>query len=351
MSTPSKFTCLTLIVLGCCASPASVWAQSVPSSASSITTPSVAMSEADMHAMHGMHHAKSSAAEHASVPAMPPMSMPAASHAEPHAMQHGAEPSAKHEQHAKHATRAMSMAPMQGGNAPVDARDPDYSDGITFTPEHGLHMHGASRYTMLQIDRLEYFDARNERGTALEAQAWYGGDIDKLMLQLEGEFAHGRTENLRSEVAWSHAVSAFWDTQLGIRHDSGMGPARNWAAFGVQGLAPYWLEVQASAYLGPGGRTAARVELEYELLFTQRLILTPKFEVNAYGKDDPARGLGSGVSDAEFGLRLRYEIRRRFAPYLGVAWSHRFGATADFARRRGEATSDWQLVAGIRAWF
>jgi len=139
--------------------------------------------------------------------------------------------------------------------------------------------------------------------------------------------------------------------QGGVAHDFGEGPSRSWATFGVQGLAPYWFEVEALAYVGEQGRTAANVSAEYEMFLTQRLILQPKVELQLYGKDDPANGIGSGFSDAEVGLRLRYEIRREFAPYLGVVWSRKFGETADLAREHGDETDELQFVAGLRAWF
>lgn len=245
----------------------------------------------------------------------------------------------------------MDMDSMQGGSAPPDARDPDYSDGIRFQPDNDAHRMGTARYAMLLIDRLEYFDSGDEHGAALEVEGWYGGDLDKLWWKLEGEHAGGSLEDYRAEALWSHAVSAYFDTQLGLRHDGGEGPARNWAAFGIQGLAPYWFEVSATGYVGQGGRTAARFEAEYEILLTQRLILQPKLELNAYGKADPARGLGSGLSDASFGLRLRYEVRRRFAPYVGIEWQRRLGSTADYARQSGKSASDRQFVAGIRIWL
>ncbi|EQD70574.1 Copper resistance B precursor, partial [mine drainage metagenome] len=131
----------------------------------------------------------------------------------------------------------------------------------------------------------------------------------------------------------------FWDSTLGVRHDFGNGPGRNWAAFGVQGLAPYWFDIEATGYVGAGGRTAARFKAEYELLITQRLILQPEFEANLYGKPDPAWRLGSGLSDASLGLRLRYEIRREFAPYIGVVWQRVFGGTADLRRAEGNPCS------------
>jgi copper resistance protein B len=139
--------------------------------------------------------------------------------------------------------------------------------------------------------------------------------------------------------------------QSGVRHDFGAGPSRTWAAFGVQGLAPYWFEVEATVYVGDAGRSAARLVGEYELLLTQRWILQPKMELNLYGKQDAQNQVGSGLSDIQAGLRLRYEIRREFAPFVGVVWSRRFGGSADFLRDAGEDVSDVQFVAGLRAWF
>ncbi len=245
----------------------------------------------------------------------------------------------------------MTMAPMQGGSPPSDARSPDYSDGLGHVSMHGTGMHDSGALGMLLIDQLEAFHGRDGNGQAWEAEGWYGNDADKLWLRSEGERSGGRLEDGEIEALWNHAVATFWGTQLGVRHDFGAGPRRDWAAFGVQGLAPYWFEVEATAYAGTSGRTAARLRADYELLFTQRLILQPELEVNLYGKSDPARGIGSGVSDAKLGLRLRYEIRREFAPYIGVVWTRRCGATADFARADHQAVFDQQWVAGLRIWF
>lgn len=150
---------------------------------------------------------------------------------------------------------------------------------------------------------------------------------------------------------WDRIVSRWWNLQAGVRHDFGEGPSRDWVAVGVQGLAPYFFDVEATAYLGDSGRTAARFSAEYDLLFTQRLVLQPQFEVNLYGKDDPANRIGSGLSNLELALRLRYEFRREFAPYVGLVWTRRFGNTADFARAAGEDASDVQFLAGLRVWF
>jgi copper resistance protein B len=136
-----------------------------------------------------------------------------------------------------------------------------------------------------------------------------------------------------------------------VRHDFQPGDSQTFAAIGVTGVAPYKFEVAATAYIGQSGQTAANFEVEYELLLTNRLILQPLVEISLYGENDERRGIGSGLSTVEAGLRLRYEIRREFAPYVGVNWNKKFGTTAEFARSTNEPVSDTQWVAGIRAWF
>ena len=150
---------------------------------------------------------------------------------------------------------------------------------------------------------------------------------------------------------WGHAISTYWNTQLGVRHDSGVAPGRNWLAVGVQGIAPYWFAVDATAYVGDQGRTALRLGAEYELLLTQKLILQPHIEANFYGVQDEEREIGAGLSSLVTGLRLRYEIRREFAPYVGVDWSSKFGGTADYAKAAGANTNSTNVVAGLRVWF
>jgi copper resistance protein B len=306
------------------------------------------------HSMHDMHHDATPPMDHGSMHGMDhgamhhgvPMPAPAASaHVMP-SMDHASMPGMSHGQ-----AHGEGMEPMQGGHAPADARSGDYSDGIAASPAHALHMHGSTSAGMLLIDQLEAFHGRDGDGQSWEAAGWYGSDTDKLWLRSEGERSGGRVDDGEVEALWDHAVAAFWSTQLGVRHDFGTGPQRSSAAFGVQGLAPYWFEIQATAYVGPSGRSAARLRADYELLFTQRLILQPELEVNMHGKSDPARGIGSGLTDAKLGLRLRYEIRREFAPYVGVVWTRRFGTTADLARADRQAVFDRQWVAGLRIWF
>ena len=208
-----------------------------------------------------------------------------------------------------------------------------------------MEMDDNAKLAMFKVDDLERSYGSNANATAWNAEAWYGGDFDKLWLRSEGERETHRSD-ARIEAFWDHAFANYWDWQLGARHDFGSGPQRSWAAFGVQGLAPYWFGIEATAYIGDGGRTAARFRAEYELLLTQRLVLQPEIEMNWYGRRDRARDVAAGLSDAEFGLRLRYEIRREIAPYIGVVWKQR--RDGDASDRRG---SDTQLAAGLRLWF
>jgi len=191
----------------------------------------------------------------------------------------------------------------------------------------------------------------SETSAVLDAQAWLGKDLNKLWLKTDIEFDNDNVGEAEFQALYSRAIASFWDIQVGWRTDIRPEPNRNWAVIGLQGLAPYWFEIEANAFIGDDGRTAARLEAEYEVLLTQQLILTPDFEVNVYGKDDAATGTGAGVSDLELGLRLRYEIRREFAPYIGVNWTKKFGQTAQFARDEGIASNDLQFVVGIRVWF
>ena len=245
----------------------------------------------------------------------------------------------------------MTMGPMVGGSAPADARSGDYSDGIAGSPMDGLHMHGGAPLGMLLIDQLEAFHSRDANGQNWEAQGWYGNDSDKLWVRTEGERRRGKFDDDDLEVFWNHNIAVYWSTQLGVRQDLGEGSRRTWAAFGVQGLAPYWLELEATGYVSASGRTAARLRVDYELLLTQRLILQPELEANLYGKDDPLQRIGSGLSDVQFGLRLRYDIHRQFAPYIGVNWVRRIGTIAGYARQDRQPVLDRQIVAGLRLWF
>lgn len=253
---------------------------------------------------------------------------------------------------ASHATRGAKTPALARPALPTGGRSGDYSDGYTYGSMPGMDMLDEAHQGKLLLDQLEYAHSRNgNNAVAIDGEGWYGGDLDKLWLKFEGERAGGKLQDLRAEALWSRAVAPFWDMQLGLRHDSGIGPGRTWAAFGVEGLAPHWFETGVAFYVGQGGRTAVRMQVSYDARFTRRLILQPKLEANFYGRNDPQRGVGSGLSDAALGLRLRYEFTRQFAPYVGVEFDRRFGKTAAFARSNGEPAFDPGLVAGVRVWF
>lgn len=249
---------------------------------------------------------------------------------------------------------------MQGGSAPADARDPHaYSDGLQLDSGDyavpgvpRLQMGDEHPFASLLVETLERQFVNNEKdATAYDIQAWYGTTYDRAVLKAEGDYASGRLEDSRTELLWGHAVAPYWDSQLGIRVDNGEGPSRQWLAFGVQGLTPYWFELEATAYVGNGGRTALRFKGSYDLLLTQRLIVEPRAEVQLYGKDDPERGIGKGLAEASAGLRLRYEFSRQFAPYIGVERAGSFGRTADYVRAAGERAQQTRWLVGLRFWF
>lgn len=200
----------------------------------------------------------------------------------------------------------------------------------------------------LLFDELELRDGDD---LSWDADAWLGYAFNRFTIRTEGERVDGKTERAELELLFTHAVARWWDVVGGARADFEPGPSRNWAAVGIQGLAPYGFGLQATAFVGEGGATAARLAGEYELKITSRWILQPQLELNWYGQSEPDRRLGSGLSSVEAGLRLRYEFRREVAPYLGLVRERRLGTTADFVRAAGADADDSSLVAGIRLRF
>lgn len=185
-----------------------------------------------------------------------------------------------------------------------------------------------------------------------DGQAWLGTDRDKLWLKSEGiARGDGRIEDGDHELLYDRAIATYFDLQAGLRSDLDSRPGRSWGAFGVQGLAPLFFDVAATGYVSGAGHLAARLQASYDLPLTQRLILQPEAELNLYSKADPARLVGAGIADIDTGLRLRYEIDRKFAPYLGIAYRGSFGQTADLARAAGEGSGEARFVLGIRWWL
>lgn len=314
--------CLALLGM----TPPTLVAQTMPASPG-------AASSMDMSAMPGMNHNSMSVPAPAASTQVAPQAVPTTPSTSSKDMHHG------------------SMGAMQHGEPSDGTRSPDYSDGITNTPMPHMDMQDNATHQLLLVDQLEYVLGRDANGVAWDAEAWYGTDTDKAWFRTEGERSAGRLENADVEALWAHAITAHWDTQLGIRHDMGTGSDRTWAAFGIQGLAPYWFQVEATGYVSEAGRTAARLRVEYELRLTQRLVLQPEWETNLYSKHGAQERIVDDVSDMQLGLRLRYEFTRQFAPYVGVVWVRRFGATAATLQSDREPLVDRQIVAGLRFWF
>ena len=241
-------------------------------------------------------------------------------------------------------TAAAQTSP---GSAPPIAT-PAPGRGAAMAPmmmDNGIYGHAL-------LDQFEGRVGGGQNAFRWEGQGWIGTDYNKLWLKSEG-FARGKggVEDGRHELLYDRAVSTYLDLQAGVRTDWDSGTGRTWGAFGVQGLAPLFFDYEATGYLSDSGHAALRLAAFYDLLLTQRLILQPEAEMNFYSKADPGRKVGSGLSDIDAGLRVRYEISRKFAPYVGVAYVGRFGQTANFARRDGEGAAAVQLVFGIRSWF
>ncbi len=200
---------------------------------------------------------------------------------------------------------------------------------------------------------LSEFEGRFGRDSSFrwEGEAWAGTDMNRVLLRTEGEIIGGTVEDGQQELFYSHPISTYFNAQAGVRYDLDDRPGRGWAAFGIEGLAPLFFHVAATAYVSDTGHYGAKLEGDYDLLLTQTLILQPQIEMNFYTKDDPARLTGSGLSDIDTGLRLRYEFSRKFAPYIGVTYESKFGQSANFARAAGEGVSDFRFTVGVRAWL
>lgn len=206
------------------------------------------------------------------------------------------------------------------------------------------------RFTYLLVDRLEYHAKSGKDAWAWDAQGWWGGDYNKLWVKTQGEGEwQGAAEKADVQALFARRISPYWHLQAGVRQEARPTPSRTTGVLAIEGLAPYWFGVDASLFFGNG--VSGRIEAEYDQLLTQRLILQPRIETNFSGSADPDRDVGSGLNDLELGLRLRYEIRREIAPYIGVSWTRKLGDTADIARAAGHETSETALVVGIRLWY
>ena len=217
---------------------------------------------------------------------------------------------------------------------------------------HLFQFHGAQKIGQVFFNLAEYQFREGRDGFEWDGEAWYGGDINRVWLKSEGEGAFGRSiERAEVQALYSHAIGPYFNLQGGVRYDFKPNPSRVYATIGVEGLAPSFFELEGSLYLSNKGELMARAEGFYDQRITQRLFLQPRAELNFAAQNSRDIGIGAGLSDAELGVRLRYDIRREFSPYVGVQYKRAFGNTRDYLRADGEDAGGWELVTGIRTWF
>lgn len=243
-------------------------------------------------------------------------------------------------------------APAEAGSGPPRAADAIWGAQAMQASRAELRTHhGDFPTSWLQIDRLEAQLREGSDSLVWDVQGYVGGPTKRWWFKSEGEAEFGESvEDAEIQGLWSRAIGPFWDVQLGLRQDV-VGPSTTHAVVGVQGLSPYMFEIDAALFVSHRGDVTARIEAEVDQRITRRLILQPRAEINLAAQDIPRLGIGGGVDQIEVGVRLRYEIKREFAPYIGVEQNWRTGSGADFARAAGEDASSTSLIAGIRFWF
>jgi copper resistance protein B len=214
-------------------------------------------------------------------------------------------------------------------------------------------IHDNELFWIFQGDRLEYQTKEGKDVLLWDIQTWVGTDYDKLYVESEGSWLNEEDdfEEVEVELLYSRNIATFWDLQVGIRHDFEPHPTRTFAALGFQGMAPYWFEVDTTAYVSEDGDLSAALEIEYDLLLSQRLILQPRLETSVAVQEVKEYGVGQGINDITLGARLRYEIQREFAPYVGLSWTRKIGETEDLAAAEGEETNITSFVIGMKIWF
>lgn len=269
-------------------------------------------------------------------------------------------PAPAQEAHAAHAGHApgvpdppVSPPSAAASSGPVHAADAIFgASAMAPAREIVRKEHGDIKSGMILIDQLEATIGEGKDGFAWKAEGWYGGDINRLWVKTEGESRFGENpEHVEVQALWNRALDPWWNLQAGLRQDFGTGPDRTYAVLGVKGLAPYWFEIDGALFVSNKGDVTARIEAEYDQRLTRRLVLQPRAELNFAAQDVAELGIGSGLSTAELGLRLRYQFVPEFAPYVGVEYERALGGTADFRRSRDEGAGGWRFLIGVRSWF
>ena len=323
-------------------------------------------SAASMSGMEGMDHETMPGMDHST---MPGMTMPATGQQPAQGGQSMSGMQMPGDSHAGHDMAGMAGMSMEGmaqtgtalpaGSAqpppvPTDhAADRVYgADAMMMGRHHLQQHHGGGNFYQVMFNLAEYQFRDGRDGYRWDGEAWYGGDINRLFVKTEGEgtFRQG-VDSAEVQALYSRAVGPYFNLQAGVRQDLGPSPKRTYATVGFEGLAPGVFELSGAAFFSNKGDLLGRLEGYYDQRITQRLILQPRAELNFAAQDVPENRIGSGLSNAELGLRLRYEIRREFAPYVGVSWDRKVGDTARFARAAGEDATARSIVAGVRVWF
>lgn len=315
---------------------------------------------------------------HAGMADMPGMAMPPAMQANPapahteHDMSsmpgmdmskpdaHGtADPHAGHDVNGMAGMPAQESSDSEVGNTPAPAPPTDNAADAIFGADQMAasrtmlrHENGGMPAYSVVFNLAEYRAQKGANAYRWDGEGWFGGDVNRFVVKTEGEgVVRGGVESAEMQALYSRAIDPWFNLQAGVRHDFRPGPARTYATIGFEGIAPYWFEVEGALFLSDKGDLLGRLEGYYDQRITQKLILQPRVELNFAAQDVPANGIGSGLSDAELGLRLRYEITREFAPYVGISWESKVGDSARYARIAGDRVQATSLVFGIRAWF
>ena len=273
-------------------------------------------------------------------------------------------PDAKADPHSGHDMSAMTPAAPAGTDLPAGSAPPPSvptdraadavygGEAMAMGRHHLMEFHGNQRFTKVMFNIAEAQLRKGSDGYEWDGEGWYGGDIDRLWVKSEGDGAFGRSVD-RAEVQalYSHAVGPYFNFQGGIRYDFKPNPSRAYAVVAVEGIAPSFFDVEGALFLSNKGELLARADAYYDQRITQRLILQPRAEINLAAQSSRAIGVGAGLSDVEVGLRLRYDIRREFAPYVGVQYKRAFGDTRRYLREVGDDAGGWSLLTGVRFWF
>ena len=248
---------------------------------------------------------------------------------------------------------------LPAGDAPAPLPPTDHYSDRFFPPDamkqardEMMHEQGGELFDKVLFKLAEYQVHDGKNDYRWDGEGWFGGDINRLTIKSEGEGTLGRdVDSAEVQALYSRAVGPYFNLQAGVRHDFQPSPTRTYATVGVEGLSPFMFEIGGAAFVSTKGDVLGRVEGYYDQRITQRLILQPRVELNRAAQDMRADRIGAGLTDVELGLRLRYEIRREFAPYVGISYEAKTGQTARYARADGDDPTTTSLVAGIRFWF